>query len=169
MELDSLVTIFRVFEKDKVRYLVVGGLAVVAHGYLRLTADLDLMLDLEENNLRRVVEGLSSLGYRPRAPVKFEEFIDPGIRDRWIREKDLTVFSLFSPNHKETEVDLFVQNPIEFESVHIRAVRKELAPGLEVPFIGLEDLLILKRDAGRLKDLLDVEQLTRMQEKKFDE
>src|SRR6266568_752754 len=53
----------------KVRYLVVGGVAVVLHGHLRTTAALDLVVALDEGNARRAVEALESMGFRPRAPV----------------------------------------------------------------------------------------------------
>lgn len=52
-----------------VRYLVVGGVAVVLHGHLRTTADLDLVVQLERENVLKAVRALAGLGYRPRAPV----------------------------------------------------------------------------------------------------
>ena len=70
MEKRSIEAVIGALNEDRVRYLVAGGLAVVAHGYVRFTADLDLVLDLQEDNLRRAVSSLSRLGYRPRAPVE---------------------------------------------------------------------------------------------------
>jgi hypothetical protein len=58
---------------------------VVAHGYVRFTADVDLMLDMERDNLKRAVEALESLGYRPRAPVGFRDFLDASQRRHWRR------------------------------------------------------------------------------------
>ena len=141
------------------RYLIVGGLAVVAHGFVRFTADLDLVLDPSTDALRRAVAALAGLGYRPRAPVAFEEFADPEKCGEWMREKGLTVFSLFSPEHEATEVDLFVEPPFEFETAYSRAVRLELAPGVPASFVALEDLISMKRSAGRPQDLQDVAQL----------
>ena len=62
MQRDSIITIVRALNKSGVRYLIVGGLAVVAHGYLRFTADLDLMLDLETANVNRCIDALKTLG-----------------------------------------------------------------------------------------------------------
>lgn len=87
MQRDSIITIVRALNKSGVRYLIVGGLAVVAHGYLRFTADLDLMLDLETANVNRCIDALKTLGYRPRVSVPFEQFADAAIRERWIQEK----------------------------------------------------------------------------------
>ena len=54
---------------EGVRYLVVGGVAVVLHGYTRATFDLDLVINLESSNLERALQVLASRGFRPRPPV----------------------------------------------------------------------------------------------------
>jgi uncharacterized protein (DUF1330 family) len=59
-------------ERAGVRYLVVGGVAVVLHGFLRTTADLDLVIQLDPANVRRALDALTDLGYQPRAPVPAE-------------------------------------------------------------------------------------------------
>lgn len=60
-----------------VRYVIVGGLAVMAHGYQRTTVDLDLVVQLVPQNLLTALEALASLGYQPRIPVSAEQFADP--------------------------------------------------------------------------------------------
>ena len=57
-----------------VRYLVVGGVAVVLHGYLRTTADLDLIIQLDRDNVLRAIRTLQDHHYCPRAPVAVEDF-----------------------------------------------------------------------------------------------
>lgn len=162
METGSVVAIVLALDQHQVRYLIVGGLAVVAHGYVRFTADVDIMLSVEPDNLRRAVTGLKTLGYGPRAPVEFDEFVDPAMRQRWAREKNMTVFSLFSEAHRATEIDLFLEPPINFEAAHERAVRKEVGPGVEATFCGLDDLIALKEQTGRPRDLDDIEHLKRL-------
>ena len=142
-----------------------GGLAVVAYGHLRFTADIDLFVDLEESNLRRALEVFSALGYQPRAPVSLEEFADPARRRAWAAEKGLTVFSLFSDRHAATEVDLFVEAPFPFGSAYARASKLEVASGVKATFVSLEDLLALKRGAGRPQDLDDIERLEALRER----
>jgi hypothetical protein len=156
----SVEALVRALNAANVRYLVVGGLAVVAHGFVRFTADIDLVLDLDEQNLRHALSALTSLGYRPRAPVAFEQFLDPAQRALWVREKGLTVFSLYSPSHQATEVDVFVEAPFDFETTYGRAVRADVAPELAATFASLDDLIALKRRAGRPQDMLDIERLT---------
>lgn len=147
--------IFEELEKESVRYLVVGGVAVVLHGHPRFTANLDLILDLESSNVRAALKALKRLGYQPRAPVPFDEFSDPIRRKAWVEEKSLSVFALWSPELPATEVDLFVEEPLPFEEAFRRAIRANLS-GLQVRVASLEDLVSLKRRAGRPKDLEDI-------------
>ena len=139
-----------------VRYLLVGGLAVVAHGVVRFTADLDIVVDFTPSNLEPALATFTSLGYRPRAPVDIEGFADPEQRRAWVAEKGLTVFSLYSREHAATEVDLFVEPPFDFEAAYPRAYWAEIAPGVRASIVGRDDLIALKTRAGRPQDLEDV-------------
>ena len=159
MTRSSVETIVRTLNDAGVRYLIAGGLAVVAHGHVRFTADLDLVLDLDPANLTRALAAFEAMGYRPRAPVPLAAFADETARAGWVREKGLTVFSLHSPEHAATEIDVFVEAPFEFSGAFARARRTTVAPGLEATFVGYDDLIAMKRRAGRPQDLLDVERL----------
>ena len=156
MERRSVETIASALNQAGARFLVAGGVAVVAHGLVRFTADLDIILDPDPAALRLAIRALSALGYRPRAPVAFEEFADAARRRSWAAEKGLTVFSLFSAAHRETEVDLFLECPVDFEAAYARAMRKELPNGPTLAFLSLADLLALKQQAGRPRDLDDI-------------
>lgn len=146
-----------------VRYLVVGGVAVVLHGHLRTTADLDLVIQLQRENVLRAMRALGELEYRPRAPVPAEAFADSELRQQWIREKGLAVFSLWSPAHPTLEVDIFVAEPFDFDAVYSRALRVPLEKA-EVIVIALGDLIALKRQVGRPRDLEDVTALESLRE-----
>lgn len=156
--------IVRALNEAGARYLIAGGLAVIAHGHLRYTADVDVMLDLsDEDNSRRAMQALEELGYRPRLPVPAAGFSDRETRERWIREKGMMVFSMTRADPRETGIDLFVDPPLDFREAMGRAARFEVAPGVVATFIGLEDLLRLKRTAGRPIDLDDVARLEALQ------
>ena len=159
MKRDSVVAIVERLNENGVEYLIVGGLAVVAHGYVRFTADVDLLLSVERDNLKRAVQALKMLGYRPRAPVPFEDYIERSKRQEWAREKNMTVFSLFSVVHPATEVDLFLEPPIDFDAAYMRAVRQEVAPGITATFCSLDDLIELKTLSGRPEDQADIDKL----------
>ena len=124
MELRSVESIVKSLNAAGVRYLIAGGMAVVAHGYLRLTMDLDLILDLNEENLRAAVGALSELLAIAPSPVPFEQFIDAQARDQWVRKQHLTVFSLFRSIHEKTAIDLFVEAPLDFAAAHAAAVER---------------------------------------------
>lgn len=163
MEPSDFDAIFVALETANVRYLVVGGVAVVLHGLPRFTADLDLVVALDAENTRAAVAALGALGYRPRAPVPAEQFADAATRESWIKDKGLTVFSLWSPSHPATEIDLFVEEPFPFDEAYARAVRADLGTAV-VSVVAISDLIALKRRAGRPKDLADVEALVALGE-----
>jgi hypothetical protein len=162
MEKRSLELIVKALNDRRVKYLIAGGLAVVAHGYLRFTADIDLLLSMDKANLGEALEAFSALKYQSRAPVEMSLFMDAARRREWIDEKGLTVFSLFSPEHPATEIDLFVDPPLDFADAYSRASWLEIAPGLTASFCSLNDLIELKQNAGRPLDINDIEQLRKL-------
>ena len=164
MEKHSIESIVRTLNDHQVKYLIVGGLAVVAHGYVRFTADIDLVLGMEKQNLADAVAALKALNYRPRAPVDFEQFIESQSRKQWVEQKGMTVFSLFSPDHPVTEIDLFVDPPLVFAEAYAKALQLEVSPGISATFCSFEDLINLKSQAGRPQDLEDIKQLRKIQE-----
>ncbi len=159
----EIESILDALNRARVRYLVVGGVAVVLHGYLRTTADLDLVIQLERENVRRAMSALSELQYRPRAPVPAEAFAEHSVREQWIREKGLQVFSLWSPVHPTLEIDLFVSEPFDFDAVYSRALRVPLEK-TEVIVLALEDLIALKKRVGRPRDQEDIAALESLRE-----
>jgi hypothetical protein len=159
MKKRSVEEIIQALNDASIRYLIAGGLAVVAHGHLRFTSDVDLIVDLDEDNARRAMSALSGLGYKPRAPVAIEDFASSSIRSQWIREKGLVVFSLHSSQHPATEIDLFVESPVDFSHAYRAALRLELSEKVVATFLGYDDLLALKKLAGRPQDLEDMKEL----------
>ncbi len=155
----ALTEIFRALDGAEVRYLVVGGVAVVLHGHPRFTADLDLVLDLDEANTLAAIAALEGLEYQARAPVPLRDFAKQQKRRAWFEDKELTVFSLWSPSHPGTEVDLFVQEPFDFGEAWRRRMDAVLPDGTTVRVVGLDDLRHLKQASGRPRDLDDLEKL----------
>ena len=164
MEVRSIEAIIRALNEATVRYLVAGGVAVVAHGHVRYTADLDLIFDFAEDNVKRALTALAALGYRPMIPVEMSQFADPVVRSAWVHDKGMLVFSLVSPQHAATTVDVFAEAPLEFARAYGEAVCFEVAPGLPATVVSLPDLLALKAQAARPKDMLDIEKLKAIQQ-----
>lgn len=164
MKFSTLEAVFRALEGHGVRFLVAGGVAVNAHGYRRLTHDLDLVLAMDRPNILAAFAALSELGYRPQLPLKAEDVADEGTRASWIRDRNLQVLTLVSDEHPDTVVALFVQEPFDFEA-EVKAARPaEVGPDLRVRFVTVGTLIRMKEGTGRPRDQDDVEHLRRIKD-----
>ncbi len=150
--------VFSALNKAGVRYVVVGGLAVVLHGYARLTADVDIVLDLEPAQTKKAMRALKKLGLKARAPVDPEAFADPVQRESWVINKGMTVFSLYSPENPLLSLDLFVRDPIPFKRLWSRSEKIDLG-GAWVRIASIDDLIAMKKIAARPQDFSDIEAL----------
>lgn len=150
--------IFEALNRAPVRYVVVGGVAMVLHGFARFTADLDLAVDLSPPEARKAVDTLVGLGLRPRAPVDAAAFADAEARNEWFREKAMRVFALWDPANPMRQVDLFIHNPIDFGLLWAHAEVIDVG-GTPVRIASIADLIAMKRLAGRPQDLTDIEAL----------
>ena len=150
--------VFRALNKARVKYVVAGGTAVYLYGYPRLTQDLDLIVFLEKNNLKKFYESLQSIGYLPKVPVTKEQFIDEKQRKQWKKEKGMIVFSFVSRRPPFQMIDMFVNEPIRFNDLYGKKKDVRIG-GIKIPLIGIDHLLKLKKEAGRAKDLDDIVQL----------
>jgi hypothetical protein len=135
-------------------------LAVIAHGYLRTTTDLDIVLDLEADNARRALQCFEALGFRPRIPVPILDFADAAKRGEWAASREMVVFSLWRDGASgPLVVDLFVEEPFPFAEAWRAAFWSEYMGGVRFPCVDLARLRAMKRAAGRPKDLLDLAEL----------
>jgi len=150
--------IFSALNDANVDYVVVGGMAVILHGYLRATADLDLVLGLSPENCERGIAALAAIGFKPRLPIALEEFADPARRRAWIEERNMLVFPLWDPANPLRSLDLFVEEPIAFERMLREADVKDIG-GLSVRIASIEHLIEMKQSAGRPRDLDDIAKL----------
>jgi len=162
MEFRSVEAIVRVLNERNVRYLVVGGLAVNAHGYERLTRDIDLVISLEHDNIITALSALESIGFHPSIPITKESFAKTENRNAWKKDKGMVVLKLWSDTHARTVVDVFTEEPFDFDEEHRNRRCEEIEEGLPMPFVRLETLMEMKRQAGRPQDLLDIENLRKL-------
>jgi len=150
--------VFRALNKNKVRYAVAGGVAVVLYGYPRFTADLDLIVQLEENNIEKFFDTLNKLGYRPKVPVTKEQFKDKHQREAWIKNKGMIVLSFYHLKEHLKHIDVFVKEPIKFNLIE-RKMNRIKVKDLEIPVLSIEHLKRLKKAAGRPQDTIDLANL----------
>jgi len=161
MKLASFEALVAAFENAGVRYLVAGGLAVNAYGYLRFTRDVDVVVQLVPDNINRAFAALSTLGYRPLVPITASQFADGSMRESWIRDKGMQVLQFWSDAHRETPVDMFVREPFVFDEEYQRALVKPLG-SISVRFVSIPALIRMKEEAGRSQDRIDIDQLRMM-------
>ena len=157
--------LFAALNRRGCRYVIVGGLAAVLHGYGRFTADIDLAIDLERQEAAKVLRTLTELGMRPRPPVDIAEFLSPEARRQWKTQKHMIVFSLYHPDKPMLSVDLFIENPIAFSDLWERA-ETMMVDGASLRVAGIDDLIRLKEIAARPQDLRDIQYLRKIRQKK---
>jgi predicted nucleotidyltransferase len=157
------VDLFRKLEEGGVRYLVVGGIAVNLHGVSRLTHDVDLMLALDSENLRRFVAVAKRYSFKPVLPVKVEDLADAEkVRD-WIENKHMLAFGLRPENPVEPIVDILVKPPVDFETAYRRRVMADVQ-GQKIAVASIADIITMKTGTGRAKDQDDITMLRRLGE-----
>lgn len=161
MRLGGVDSLVRALDEFGVRYLVAGGLAVNAHGYLRFTRDVDLVVQLDRRNILSAFEALRRIGYLPLVPVSGEDFADATKRNGWIATKGMTVLNFWSNHHRDTPVDVFVTEPFDFDEEYLRALVKPLGE-IPVRFVSIPTLIRMKELAGRPHDLVDLDYLRKL-------
>ena len=123
---------------------MVGGLAVNLHGIPRMTYDIDLILDLEDENLRRFLGLLSEWGFKPEVPVDIMEFANKEKRDSWIQDKNMKAFNLVNPDWAMSEIDVVINTPIDYKK-GIRNADYILLDDISLPTISMDDLIKMKQ------------------------
>ena len=164
MKLGAFEAVAKALDSAGVRYLVAGGLAVNAHGYVRLTVDIDLVIALDADNIRQTFAALAEIGYHPSVPIDADAFARPEQRERWRNEKGMQVLNFQSDVFPGTSVVVFVSEPFDFTHEYDVSMRGELLPGVQVCFVSISTLIRMKQAAGRPRDLDDIEHLKWLQE-----
>lgn len=150
--------IFNQLEKNKVDYLLIGGLAVALYGIPRTTGDVDLMVNLNQDNILKLVKTMKQLGFVPKAPVKAEELADPKKRADWIKTRNMRVFSFHHPDNPYALVNVMIDNPLNYEE--LASEKKQVTSrGAKIFLIPKKMLIKLKELAGREQDLSDIKAL----------
>jgi hypothetical protein len=153
--------VFAALNARGVRYVVVGGMAVLLRGHPRMTVDLDLVVDLEAEPARAAIEVLLGLGFKPRLPVAATDFADASVRATWVERRNLQVFPMYDPADAFREVDLFASYPMPFDDLLARAGAVDIGPVFAVVAC-IDDLIRLKSVTGRPQDAADVAALERL-------
>lgn len=144
--------LLRLLVEAEVDFIVVGGVAAIAHGSARLTQDLDLAYDRSEANLERLVRSLED--HRP-----YLRGAPPGLPFDW-STKTLRAGLNFTLTTDLGDLDLLgeLTGGGGFEVLSEHSIELQLF-GLRCRFLDLEWLIRTKRAAGRPKDLEAIAEL----------
>jgi hypothetical protein len=137
-----VTTVCAALNRGNAKYLVIGGVACILHGYARATDDLDILIERTETNAARVLKALSRVGY--------------GFAREWspaeVLKKQITIIG------DDPTVDIFtVAWKVKYEQAAPGSSIVEVR-GVRIPLISLDDLIETKR-TGRLQDAADIEAL----------
>jgi len=147
---EKQISLLAAFAAAQVEYAVVGGAAVIAHGYLRTTRDLDIFIRPTKENARAAHRALLAVGV-PLDGVEATDLLDDEEHFR------------FGPD--EDHIDILASiGEMPFDRVWRNRVAMVVG-GLSIPFISKADLIENKRQVGRLRDLADAEELELIPEK----
>lgn len=137
----------RSLNNHDVEYILVGGYAVILHGYRRVTGDLDIWVKRTGENYAKIVRAFNEFGL-PLFDMTASKFLDVDTAD------------VFSYGRPPVSIDIITKlKGVDFDEAFKQAQTFN-EEGLMVRFIHLNNLIAAKRAAGRHKDLDDLEKLT---------
>lgn len=141
------------FNNAGLKYAIVGGMAVNLHGHIRMTADLDIILEMEDNNIAKAIAILKESGFVCKIPVDPMGLADSNTRSDWIKNKNMKALNFYRGTE---EVDLVVDSPVKYEEARkiIFAVKDT-----NYPAVSKEDLVKMKEVTGRYHDKEDIRKL----------
>ena len=130
--------------KNNVRYIVIGGYAVVYHGYVRSTNDIDIWIDIREDNIKKLIKVLDEFGFSSLS----------------IKEADFLPNQIVQLGYPPNRIDLITTPAgIEFETCY-ESKEQVSIDDTAVNIIDLENLIKAKKASNRTRDLADIEELT---------
>lgn len=136
-------------------YTLVGGYALVLHGVVRGTVDIDIVISLDAESFKRCEAALKSIGLTPRLPVTAEELFN--FREEYMANRNLKVWSFYNPDNPLEVVDILITR----DTQSIDSVEKS-AFGMTLNVASIEALIAMKKEAGRPQDIEDIKALERL-------
>lgn len=159
------LAIFDSLNKERIKYIVVGGMAVNFYGIPRMTYDIDLLVALENKNLKKFLRLVKKWNFKPKVPVDIMDFAKENKRKVWIKDKHMKAFNLINPKWAISEIDIIIDTPVDYEeaakSVNYISIHKVL-----IPVISIDNLIKMKKASSREQDKADIRYLRRLKNEK---
>lgn len=155
------LSLFKELQSADIRYLVCGGLAVNIYGIPRMTADIDILLDFEEDNIKRFENTMKLLNYNSAIPIKLNLMVDKSEREAIIRDKNMVAYSFFNSKSGYMSLDVLIDVPINFEQMWEDKEVRNLT-GIQINLVSLKHLIALKEYSNRQQDQDDILLLSKL-------
>nr|NIQ89357.1 hypothetical protein [Deltaproteobacteria bacterium]NIR12871.1 hypothetical protein [Desulfobacterales bacterium] len=133
------------------------------YGIERATADIDIVLKVDKKNLSKFVRVAKKLGLQPRLPLAIDDLIDGEKRKSWIVDKDMLVYSLYDAQNPFFLLDIFVEEPFNFDEVYEERKKIEFENTI-IPLVPIKVLIAMKEKSDRPQDKADVFYLRKIAE-----
>ncbi len=147
-------------EEADVRFVVIGGFAVGAHGYPRATKDLDIVPDPDRENLARLAAALSDLD---ASVLGMEEFAEEEVVQPDAAGLEMGGNFVLATSRGRLDVMQLIGPDLEYADLDSAAVEDEVF-GHRVRFCGFDHLVAMKEAAGRPEDEVDLRRLRESRE-----
>ena len=156
------ISLFKQLHQAQIHYLICGGLAVNIYGIPRMTADIDLLVSFDEENIKRFESVVDDLSFASVVPVQLSSLLDQGKRQQIIKEKNLIAYSYYNKRSNFMNLDVLIDVPISFDSLWEKREKRSIED-FEINIVSLNDLIELKKYANRVQDKQDVLMLHKLQ------
>ncbi len=145
---DELLDLWRAFEKNNLKYIMVGGFASILNGYNRLTSDIDIWIKDSKENRVALQKSLQETGLDTIPDLQNVDFV-PG----WS--------SINLPSGFELDIMTKLKGLEKFEECY-QTSNEAIIENISIRFFHINQLIESKKAANRLKDQLDVEELEKI-------
>lgn len=158
------VQLFKILSSQQIRYMVCGGLAVNIYGIPRMTADIDLILDFEKENVSKFSTCVKTLSYVSGVPVELNLLSDSALRQAMLQEKNMVAYSFYNTKSNHMTLDVLLNVPLSFEEMWAAKEVRNLKD-TNVNIVSIGHLIELKKFANRKQDQDDVILLSKLIQK----
>lgn len=155
--------IFGAFSKADINYLIVGGVAVNLYGHSRFTGDIDILLALNKQNLKKMDTVMKKLDYVARIPVDIYELGDKKKLITFIKTKGMKAYTFISNTRPQLDIDIIVTESMAFRKFYSNKTILKVWR-INLPVVSINDLIGMKKEIGREQDISDVKVLLRLKE-----
>jgi len=134
---------FFLLNKHLCSYVVVGAYAMSAYGYIRMTGDIDILVDPVPDNAVKVFAALKDFG-APLNTLSVEDFMKPGL--------------IYQIGISPIRIDIITAIDGVDAATAIKTAEIVSKDGIDIPFLSIDNIILNKKSTGRNKDLVDAEE-----------